>query len=361
MSEYAMIPSQWPFHEDPELERFVESLELKYKTDCIRAIRRAVSARDRDRTGETTEIGELAATYVNSLGWTRRTVRAACEDAATVLRRNLARRRIDPVRLDTGAWSVASGEWGYLVDKGTGLTRWIETAATILGGGGSPAGAPPDRARNRSLTLRLTRVKCKDETGSGIDEWGEDDISMGAVLIDTSGASSKIGEFKIGGFDDGETKKINRDLRTFKLDDDYTPAKAFTALITLAEKDEGGFSEFLRKLYDLVEKDIDDLLKEIGAAAGAAIGASAGGSAGTLAGPLGVVLGAAAGAIVGAIVGWLINAFKDDIFKPQSLLLALSSPHADFAGKLVSAEQPLRFKGHHGDYVAYFVWRLERA
>jgi hypothetical protein len=343
---------------------------MKYKIDCIRGVRSALAPPGDvpgDRRGESTETGKLAAAYFQGLDSRRQTMQARCERATLDMQPYLVSKRIDLDDLNTDSSSVVAAERQSLVEKGEALSAWIDHVAAMLGGGeATDAGdeaaddRADDRSVNRSLTLRVKRVHCKDETGSGTGEWGKDRINMAAVLIDTSGASIVVPEFGAGQYDDGNVKTLNRDLHTYKLDLDYTPAKAFTALIMFVEKDDGGFAEFVRKMYNAIKKDLHKYLISICTAAGVALGASVGGTIGTLAGPLGTVIGAVAGALVGAIVGWLINVFQDDIFTPQSVLLALNSPRASFKGSLVSPEQRLRFKGHHGEYAVYCVWQLER-
>jgi len=102
------------------------------------------------------------------------------------------------------------------------------------------------------LEFRLLRVKCQDETGG--TNFGSDDIAVGGVAVNPDGSTAKIGEFKIGEFDKGESKPVDRRLALFDLRNGGGFPKAFAVTLVLAEKDHGG----LTKLLDRLPKQISD-------------------------------------------------------------------------------------------------------
>ncbi|TAG13168.1 MAG: hypothetical protein EAZ40_15020 [Rhodobacterales bacterium] len=200
-----------------------------------------------------------------------------------------------------------------MVDGG----RFSGTApgSTIIGG----AVAAPIVV-NKGLYFRLQKVKCIDETNP---EWpGDDEIAMGGTAVPPSGNLTKVPEFMVrDDFDDGESTTYSppRLLKTFSLTNVSYPAD-FLMVLALAEKDNGGMSQFLQDLWEAIKDEVTLIIAAVGAAARAAIGLGIGGAVGTaIGGPLlGTIIGAVAGAILGALIGWLISAIKDDIFTPQS-------------------------------------------
>lgn len=216
----------------------------------------------------------------------------------------------------------------------------------------APSPAPPPSSPVYSLKLNLKRVKCLDETDP---EWaGKDSISAGGVTVDDRQAQSMISEFHVGKFNDGNVVNFNpvKVLKTFPLDN-INPS-TFMAMITLAEKDAGGFSSFLNELYQAIQANVQVILTQLGAAAGAAIGTAIGGAIGTaIAGPLGTIIGIAAGLILGAIIGWLVNTLKDDIFPP-----AITGIQIDRNAPFVGPVQTLTYRDFGGSYIADVFWSV---
>lgn len=221
-----------------------------------------------------------------------------------------------------------------------------------------PAAAPP----NRQLRFRVHEVKCVDETNP---EWpGGDEISMGGAAAGDTGVATEIRELFVGsGFDDGDRKTYAPPivLQQFDMLAGNFP-KTYVVTLTLAEKDNGGMSEFIRKLWEAIKGKVTEILNALAAAAGAAIGGKIGGSIGTaIAGPLGTIIGAVAGAIIGALVAWLINALKDDIFPPQASSAFFYAPDGTFpGGSLTSPRDSLHFRDHGGHYQVTYDWQIVR-
>ncbi len=234
-------------------------------------------------------------------------------------------------------------------------------SGTAIGSTIGAAGNPPIVV-NKGLHFRLHKVKCIDETNP---EWpGDDEIAMGGTAVPPSGNPTKVPEFMVrDDFDDGESKTYSppRLLKTFSLTNVSYPAD-FLMVLALAEKDNGGMSQFLQDLWEAIKDEVTIIIAAVSAAAGAAIGLAVGGTVGTaIGGPLGTIIGAVAGAILGALVGWLISAIKDDIFTPQSAAVHLPKPNATFAGgALTSPQFTMDFRDHGGHYRAWYTWQLVR-
>ena len=214
---------------------------------------------------------------------------------------------------------------------------------------------------NKSVRFRVHEVKCIDETNP---EWaGHDEIAWGGAWVDDKGSTGKIDEKKVGGgFDDGDRKSYNPPeiIHTFQLDNTYP--KEFLVTMCLAEKDSGGLSRFIQKLYEAVKAQLTNILTVLGAAAGAYIGAHIGGSIGTaVGGPLGTVIGIVAGAILGALIAWLVGILGDDIFSPEASTLTLPTPDTVFGdGGLISARQSFHYRDHGGHYKITYDWEITR-
>ncbi len=243
------------------------------------------------------------------------------------------------------------------------LLRLIaERGASATAGTSSSGGSTGGATLNRGLKFRLHEVKCVDETNP---EWpGDDEIGMGGVAQAPTGNPVTIPEFRVGNsFDDGDRRVYSpvKVLHTFSLSGLTYPAD-FAVFVALAEKDNGGLSDFIRELWEAVKDHVGTIMSLIGGAAGAAVGAWIGGSVGTAITPaLGTIIGIVLGAIVGALVGWLIGAIKDDIFEPQLAAIQLSHSNATFSGgATVSPTQTLTFEDHGGRYNVKYSWEITR-
>lgn len=214
---------------------------------------------------------------------------------------------------------------------------------------------------NHGLKLKLHSVKCLDETEP---EWiGSDEISMGGVTLNDKNNEESLSEFEVyNGFDDNDVKSYNppRVLRQFNLDAVYP--KTFSAFIVLAEKDNGGFSNFIAELYKSIKVELQIIIDALGVAAGALIGSEIGGELGAaVGGPIGAIIGIAVGAILGALIGWIIYALSDDIFPTQMAMVALPAGDAAFSnGSLDSPVMSLFFEAHGGKYEMRYNWEIVR-
>jgi len=195
-------------------------------------------------------------------------------------------------------------------------------------------------------------------------EWKGDEIAMGAVFLDADGEESIHSEFRVmDDFRNGDVKNYPpKILKNFGISASAVYPQTYSVFVALAEKDNGGLSDFIQELYEAVRADLQKILTALGALAGAAIGAQIGGSVGTaVGGPLGTIIGVAAGAILGAIAGWLTDVLKDDIFEPQMASITLPDGSSTFAnGSLTSPYYYLDFIDHGGEYKVKYRWKLNR-
>src|SRR5439155_5165346 len=209
------------------------------------------------------------------------------------------------------------------------------------------------------LGFYITRVKCVDETGQPLllGEVGGDEIALAGVSVDETGDALKIDEQHVGdGFDDGDEKVYNPHWKYhyFNLLEGTHWPKYYMITLILAEKDEGGLSNFLNSVWVKIKDRVDDAIKKVVT-----------GLTEFEVGPaIAMAIAKAAAWVVDTLVGWIIDAFKDDIFPPFLARTTISS----FSGRWhylnaqwASPTSPLRtahFYGHHGHYYIEYYWRL---
>ncbi len=214
---------------------------------------------------------------------------------------------------------------------------------------------------NKGLKFRLHEVKCVDETDP--EFFGSDKIALGGASVDDEETVKKISQFTVGNFDDGDKKKYDplKVLASFDLSNGTYP-KTFGVFVSLAEKDNGGFGDFLNELYDSIKAEVVLVLAALGAAAGPLIGAAIGGSVGTaIGGPIGTIIGVLAGLILGALVAWIASLLQDDIFEPQVATVTLPDAAAKFTGNsLVSPLLSFNFEDFGGKYRVKYSWELRQ-
>lgn len=217
-----------------------------------------------------------------------------------------------------------------------------------------PSAAPITRdglkpqANHSKLEFRIHRVRCVDETNP---EWpGDDEIALAGVSVDESGDTKKITEFMVrDDFDDGEQKVYSppKQFTFFSLLEGTTWPKSYAVTLILAEKDMGGLSDFLTKLWEKVKGKV---LEAVAAAIGGAIGSTVPG--------LGTLVGTVVGWVLGKFIEWLIGLFQDDIFAPITLTASIPSLGATWSGKTDSPEGEVKWTGYGGEYRLVFDWRL---
>ena len=162
----------------------------------------------------------------------------------------------------------------------------------------------------KRMKVFVHHVHCFEDTS----EWGADEIALGGVVTDPFGNTGVVKEFMVSDdFDKGETAAVDRVFASWTIDTGPGWPHVYAVMIAMAEKDDGGFWEFLKALWDKVAPEVKEL---IATGLGAAIGGVSGG-----------LWGALAGAVVGAIVGFIINAFDnpDDILGAKTLVMTLAA------------------------------------
>lgn len=201
----------------------------------------------------------------------------------------------------------------------------------------------------KKLNFRIHEVKCNDETGSPYwdENFGMDEIDMGATTIDAVGTTGTVPPFRVAKFNDGTVKKYAKPkvLETFDLTKGRDWPKGYTVLLSLAEKDKGGgFPDFINKIEEAAKAKLAALL-------GAWIGSSGG--------PVGALIGLAVGYVVGEIFDWLEGFLADDIFDP--IVIVLNRHYAAEplpGGAAESAKMAVIFSGHSGKYTVVYDWQL---
>jgi len=212
-----------------------------------------------------------------------------------------------------------------------------------------------EQAITDKLGFYITRIKCVDETNP--EALGSDEIAIGGVSVDEDGDSKKIAETYVGGgFDDGDQRNYSPhwQYHWFSMKEGKYWPKTYKVALVLAEKDWGGFSNFLTtiwekvsvKVKELIAKFIKDLLP---ASWGPAINAA---------------IGQAVAWLVDKLVGWIISSFKDDIFPVFTASCPVPSFNARWKysnGTWGSTKSDLRtahFYGHGGHYIVNYYWKL---
>ena len=204
-------------------------------------------------------------------------------------------------------------------------------------------------AKYKKLGLFLNSVHCLEETSELSDS---DEIAMCGTATDPNGATHKISQFMVSNdFDKGEKRvyggrgKLLHEWNIVKTGD---WPHVYAAVLVMAEKDEGGFGDFLQKLWEMVG---DKVKQAIAGAVGSAIGAALG----SFFGPLGTAIGAGIGWLLGLLVNWIISWFEDDIVASKTILLGLGAAtksYYDWAGLTANPANQftMNYNGDGGRY-----------
>ncbi len=228
----------------------------------------------------------------------------------------------------------------------------------------SPLPPAPASTTPRAFDLRLTSLRCDDDTR----EVRDDEMSIGLVRITldhgdpVTQATEVQGPFTLGKFRKGDTRNFSPAPTLTTVMSNGT-ARTVTSVLVLAEIDFGGLDGLLSALAAGVT---DELILEIAqrllAGEGAIIGATFFGTLGSIFGPvgtaggivLGVALGAAVGYAVGKAIEGLLHLFKDDTFEPREWTIEIP----DNASVGLHAARQFAFTGHGAAYTAALEWRV---
>jgi hypothetical protein len=201
------------------------------------------------------------------------------------------------------------------------------------------------------LEFRVHELFCADETdGVFGTEWGSDEMHLGGSAIDATGVTTKIDQFKVADFDDGDvhTWASPKVMTTFDLTRGTDWPKTYFFVLALAEEDGGGFSKYLD---DLVNKIAEVVKDKLAAWIGVGVGVASGG-------PIGAVIGFVVGYVVGKAIEWLKAWWNDEIFAPVTVNVEIAGNSARFGGAVDSPNVVARMTGHGGDYRLTYDWRL---
>ncbi len=216
-----------------------------------------------------------------------------------------------------------------------------------------------EQALYSKLALKIKRVKCVDETGYGYwGELGDDEIALAGVSVDEDGDTKKISEIRIGNsFDDGESKVYSpaMEYTWFNiLEAGNVWPKKYAVTYLLAEKDNGGLSSVLHKVWEKIDEAVKKAIAEA---------VTAGLAAWKIPVEIAQVIGEVVAWVVDKLIKWIINAFKDDIFRPNMVTCRLGSRSGRFyhgGGRYRSYSRTHRshFYGYDGHYYIEYYWKL---
>lgn len=275
--------------------------------------------------------------------------------------------KLSPQTLANAKWDVAAKKLVVSTDNDTYANEIIKALAfkRVLFEPSLSVPAAPAPANARELHLKLASLKAVRRFGLEVTDWGDDSIACGGDGLDSIQQHVKAPQFFIHTFKrDGENFNIRPDRTFVKFDLNRTGLwpRAFMANVFLAERDvDGGFIEFLQKLWAAIGAEVIKLATELAlvgiGAAGAAVGAvvlSEFPIAGT-------IVGAIIGAAIGYLVGFLLESLKDDIFASPDNPLGTVLPSQDslFPGnKKKSPTYTQDFSLGESRYLMNYYWEL---
>lgn len=212
----------------------------------------------------------------------------------------------------------------------------------------------------RKLELRLLQLKCYDETGSGIGEWGGDDeISISGTAVHTDGTVTKLGRKDFEDLSDGSSRSLNWTFASFAKPKPVSGGivyDTYGALVVLAEVDSGGLGKVLDKIYAQVQGKVKEAIaKAVTAGAAPYVGPV-----------LASIAGAVAAWVAGKLIEWVIGWFGDDLFPVKHVTLSgprgfAFHPSDKWINEGVgyrSKDEWLKFSGHGGHYGVRYHWRV---
>jgi hypothetical protein len=197
-------------------------------------------------------------------------------------------------------------------------------------------------AAYKKMRVKVIDVACIEDTS----EWGADEIAIGGMIIAPNGDSAPIDDSTVS--DDvhsGDDVALHQTFATWNIDTKPDFPHIYGVVVALAERDDGGFWQWIHNLWDEVSPEVKTLVTT---GVGAAIGGSVGG-----------VIGAIAGAVIGAIVGFVISAFDnpDDILGTHTVMMTLADDtksYYDWAKLTATGGWPFHLN-YYGDGSHYRV------
>jgi hypothetical protein len=203
------------------------------------------------------------------------------------------------------------------------------------------------------LGMWITRVKCVDETNP--EWWGDDEFAVGGASVDENGDTLKINEIDLGGgWHDGRQKSYsNWRFHWFNLKEGKSWPKTYHIILLTAEKDNGGFSDFLDTVYQKVRDTMKDKIEKwVGTNLEQCLGKW-----------LAEQIGKAVAWIVDTWMGWIISWWQDDPFPAHTASMTHGGWGARWTiggvwGSTTSAPMTAHFYGHGGHYLINYYWKL---
>lgn len=259
------------------------------------------------------------------------------------------------------SWNARTKKFIIPTDKADYAKMIIEAIAAKRSQAGQTTAPAPQNFRE--LRLKLSKLKAIRRFGWELTDWGDDQIVCGGDGLSSLQEHKKVSQFIVHTFKrDGAVFNFSPH-KTFVKFDLSKPGpwpRGFISNIFIAEKDaDGGFIEFLQKLWDAIGKEVISLASSLAAAAA---GATIGAVIGTELMPLvGTIIGAIVGGVIGLFVGWILDSLKDDIFEsPDNPLgLVLASADSLFDGN--SPRSPVfnqEFTAGSARYIMSYYWEL---
>ena len=119
---------------------------------------------------------------------------------------------------------------------------------------------------DQSLTLKLVRVKCVDETGGRyVERVGNDEIWLAGFAVDATGEHWKLAPFEVyPHFDDGDIKEFRppKTIFTLKVPGGGAYPKSCHAILLLAEKDSGDLTARAQEALDEMKAKMEVIIIE---------------------------------------------------------------------------------------------------
>jgi len=273
--------------------------------------------------------------------------------------------KLSPQTLANAKWDTAAKKLVVSTDNNTYANEILKALAfkRVLFEPSLSVPSTPAPANARELHLKLASLKAVRRFGLEATDWGDDSIACGGDGLEVlTQQHVKATQFSIHTFKrDGENFNIRPDRTFVKFDLNRSGLwpRTFMANVFLAEKDvDGGFIEFLQKLWSAIGAEVIKLATEL---AMAGIGATIGAVALSEFPIIGTIVGAIIGAVMGYLVGLLLESLKDDIFAPPDSPIGtiLSSQNSFLSGE--SKKTPTYtqdFSLGESRYLMNYYWEL---
>lgn len=217
-------------------------------------------------------------------------------------------------------------------------------------GGMIPQHAPPRAARSDSLMLRVTQVRCANETNSPFfGQAGRDDMWLGGTSVDESGDTKTIEPIRLGSFDNKQVRHYNppRTFTTFDITErGHSFPKAYLVTLVLVERDNGkAMRTFLDRITKEIKNQVQKALVEVG---------------GIALGKFGLVVGTIAAWVVGELIDYISSGWRDTVFRPLTVTAKIGSYDGLWtsSGRKDSADRMLETKAPQARYQLWYDWLL---